>query len=172
MGNFQLVRFSPGNHFFKAAAVFHERNTVHDEKAETSRNAAGIHDAELTVRKFGANSFSGSQAVRKGNRHLCRHIQKQHVLILREQLPEEILIDELIDHGGFQNVAAAHPRIDCRTAFLPAVILRRLVIDREAVGNKRNMMLIQPCTGQISSGRCCNDIGRHLLIFRPFNFFV
>ena len=152
MCDFQFILFAPVDHFRERLPLFHQRNAIHHQQTQSTGNAAGIHHIKLLIREFFFQSLCSSMAVFIGYRHLFGHIQEKHILPARQQSAEEFLVSGFIDLRCLENVAVPHSRVDRSTGLFPAVIHRRLIIDRKLIRNKRYMVFIQPGARQITGG--------------------
>ena len=158
VGDLQLVLLAPADHGIEVGAGLHLGHHVHDQQAQATGDAAGVHHAQALIGVFAPDTLGRAAAVFKGDGHLLGHIQENHVLAGVQQLLEEIVIDKLVDHRGLEDIALAHAGVDGGAALLPAVVLGGLLIDGEAVGDEGNMMLLQIGPRQIGGGGCGNDI--------------
>ena len=176
VSNFQLVFLTPGNYFIETRSRFHALDHFFHQQTKPAGDAVGVHHIELLLGIFRTDPFCSLVGIHKRDRHLSGHIEEDDIFSGIQQLLEEIVVDELIDHGGFKPVSRSHSGVHGSAGFFPAVILAELVIHGVGIGNKRNIVTIQPGPRKIRSGRCRNEVVRHVFIlsfsFLSFSYYI
>ena len=158
----KLMLLAPADDLIVVHTRFHALDHALDQKAEAAGDAERVHHIDLALGVLFARHLRAEQRLFIGYGHLLGHIEEDDVLAAVEQGVEEIAVDILIDHGGFEQISVvAHALIHGRARLLAAVVLVELITNRVAVADEGDVVLFQILPREIGGGRCGDDIVWH-----------